>query len=164
MHIEALFGAAGLESIERLSWKLIARTVDKRLSEPGVYVAAIQCQYEGLPLFAGKFDEIIHAEFEKTLWIRNETVLYIGQTTNQTLRKRINQFINHKYGNGSPHKGGQSIHLLNCEPEIYWSPTNSPKIAEAKMLLAFMKEHEGRLPYANRDFPSRRVLLSSLES
>ena len=163
MKIEELFGAAGLKSVGKSSWKLIARTIDQRLNEPGVYVAVIGHQYEGLPLCTGKFDEIIHAEFEKTLWIRNETVLYIGQTTKQTLKKRINQFINHKYGNRSPHKGGQSIHLLNYEPVIYWSPAGSPKIAEAKMLLAFMKEHGGRLPYANRDFPSRRVLLSSLE-
>lgn len=165
MNVEELFGSAGLASAGKLNWKQKkSGLIGHGLNEPGVYAVVMANECEAFPLYDRRFDKSIHPDFERMLWIPDETVLYVGQTTGQTLKRRIKQFLDHQYGARGPHKGGQSVHLLDCDLEVIWSPADSPKLAEAKMLLSFMKEHAGRLPYANRDFPTRKALLSCLES
>jgi len=88
-------------------------------------------------------------EHEQQHWFPNEVVVYIGQTSKQTLATRIHQFYVHVYGSKSPHRGGQAVHLLGCDSWVYWAPTPDPKGAEGKMMDAFV-ERAGHLPFANR--------------
>lgn len=159
MTINEVFRAAGLEPNGPLPWK-------QNVEEPtkGVYVVVAKPGSRNCPLCPIKTARLreIELEFERVLWVAGEGVVYIGQTTRQALKKRIDQFYKHQYGKGSPHHGGQAVHLLNCDLEIYWSSADHPKRAEAKMLFAFMRQG-GRLPYANRALPSTKWLDSSLE-
>jgi len=86
---------------------------------------------------------------DRARWIQNEPVVYVGQTTRQTLSRRISQFYSHKYGRKSPHSGGQAVKLLDCELWVYWSPCANPKAAERAALDGY-RTRRGQLPFANR--------------
>jgi hypothetical protein len=88
-------------------------------------------------------------ERERQHWLPNELIIYIGQTTKQTLAHRVDQFYNHKYGKKSPHRGGQAVHLLQCDRWVYWAPRPDPKSVEKGMIEAFRKK-VGSRPFANR--------------
>lgn len=100
-----------------------------------------------------------------SFWIPDETILYIGQTTGQTLRRRITQFYNHTVGCSRPHRGGQWLHTLADlgDLNVHWCTVNNPIEAEQKMLKCFMdnvsKESRNRLfdpdtplPFANLEY------------
>lgn len=152
MIIEDLFSAVGLKHSISSNWE---REIDS--AGTGVYVISTKLKLRDCP-FSKTLPEgfgVLEHELETALWIPNEKVIYIGQTTKQTIRKRVGQFRRHQYGNPSPHRGGQSVHLLETQLEVFWSKCDTPKRIEALMLLAFVKEH-GRMPFANRSFPLKK--------
>ena len=112
----------------------------------GVYVVALVND----PILAGQW----HADYlpppELERWLPNEPIVYIGMTRcRKGLAKRILDFYRHKYGNRSPHRGGQAVKLLNCALWVYWSPLLDALGCERRMLAAF-EERAGRQPFANR--------------
>jgi hypothetical protein len=44
-------------------------------------------------------------------WLSDQPVVYVGKAT--CLRQRLGQFYRHRYGNRSPHRGGQDVLLLH---------------------------------------------------
>ncbi len=85
-------------------------------------------------------------------WLPGHAIIYIGQTT-KCLHRRLQQFYRHKFGQKSPHRGGQRVLLLKgCQLWIHWSPTEQPKKAEAMMIDAFWSR-AGHLPFANNVRP-----------
>jgi hypothetical protein len=152
MEIEDLFGTVGLKLSISSNWE---REIDS--AGAGVYVISTKLKLKRCP-FSKTLPEgfgVLEHELETALWVPDEKVIYIGQTTKQSIRKRVGQFRRHQYGNHSPHRGGQSVHLLETEFEVFWSKCDTPERIEALMLLAFVKEH-GRMPFANRVFPPRK--------
>jgi hypothetical protein len=133
-------------------------------SSVGVYVVArvgdptVGCNVCALQFidFANPFDNLnnpippldLDPEYERQRWLQNEPVVYIGQTTDQTIQERVRQFYRHKCGNPSPNAGGQVIHLLRCDMWVYWSPADNPYDTEQTMLCTF-KEQVGQEPFAN---------------
>lgn len=100
-----------------------------------------------------------------SFWLPDETVLYIGQTTKQTLRQRIKQFYDHTVGCTKPHRGGQWIHTLANigDLNIHWCTVKNPIDVEQKLLAYFMDNisEESRnslydpsipLPFANLEY------------
>ncbi len=161
MFIDQLFKEAGLTANGPVLWE---DSIDEK--KAGVYLVAMQGTNEKWPLCKTKsaqFQPLISERLEKERWISNEEIIYIGQTTKQSLRKRINQYYNHVYGRSSPHRGGQAVLLLSGQLVIYWSCADLPKKAEAIMLMAFAQKHKGLLPYANRKYPSSKWLLAESE-
>ncbi|HTX76977.1 MAG TPA: hypothetical protein VMD29_12285, partial [Terracidiphilus sp.] len=156
MTVEELFRSANVNPRGPKPWK---EAVDE--SEPGVYVIAIRTLQTECPLCPQMLAQLndFEREFERILWIPEEEIVYIGQTTKQNLKKRIGQFYRHRYGNTGPHHGGEAVHLLSRgnDLDVYWAPVKEPQREEVRMLMAFMRRH-GRLPYANRDYPRVRKL------
>src|SRR5947209_4198782 len=113
---------------------------------PGIYVVALTGD-------ANASSCVIDADYletyERQRWIPNQPIVYIGQTTGQTLAKRLAQFYRHKHGAKSPHRGGQAVKLLTCDLWVYWSPCDKPLHVEHIMLDAFIRR-TGKLPFANR--------------
>jgi hypothetical protein len=147
--VKELFSAAGLPVCGPVPWK-------KKVSEsrPGVYVVATVSDPEdesGVDHVADLPREIA------TRWVPSQPVLYVGQTSRQTLATRINQFYRHKHGAASPHRGGQDIKLLSCQQWVYWSPTEWPLEAEKKMIEEF-ELRACRLPFGNLKHPSRKIM------
>jgi hypothetical protein len=145
MTVAEVFAKADLVPSRPVPWKKEIDELDK-----GVYVVALvsTCDENGI------VEIDLQNDFEQSRWFTNEPVLYIGQTTKQSLSKRISQFYQHQYGAKGPHRGGQAVNLVETafRPKqlwVYWAVTNSPKHSEHLMLSGF-KEHAGRLPYANR--------------
>ncbi|MGA9069860.1 MAG: hypothetical protein WB424_06390, partial [Terracidiphilus sp.] len=119
--VDELFRYVGLLPHEPVRWKT-------EISEycAGIYVIALaqkadNCQFCKESVAIAKLDED-KLKAESNHWIPEEVILYIGQTTKQTLAHRLHQFYVHKYGDRSPHRGGQAIHLLNCDCWVYWAP------------------------------------------
>ena len=151
MTVAELFSEAELSPTGPLSWGTV---VDERGC--GIYVIASVSDANSNHPTTFHFTE----KEEQDRWLSDESILYVGQTTKQSLKKRINQFYQHKYGARSPHRGGQAIKLVLANERsnsplrlwVYWAPTNSPVESERKMLLAF-RQHVGNWPYANRKYP-----------
>lgn len=142
MKVSELFKEAGLSPQGPVPW-------ETGISEfcAGVYVVALVKEADAqldCPVCADYLEER-----ERLRWLSSEPIIYIGQTTGQTLAKRIRQFYSHKYGKKSPHRGGQAVKLLRCDRWVYWSPTTDPKGSEQTMIKAFV-ERVGHLPFANR--------------
>jgi len=114
--------------------------------KPGVYVVALT---EDANASTCEIDADYLEASEQQRWIANQPIVYIGQTTGQTLVKRVAQFYRHKHGAKSPHRGGQAVKLLRCDLWVYWSPCANPRGCERIMLDAFIKR-TGKLPFANR--------------
>jgi hypothetical protein len=137
-----LFEQAGLSPIGPVQW-------GTEISEScaGIYVIALVKRPDSELDKPVCVDHLQERELRR--WVRDEPIVYIGQTTDQTLAKRLRQFYKHIYGKKSPHRGGQAVKLLTCELWVYWSPAANSKSAEQKMIKAF-EARLGRLPYANR--------------
>jgi len=106
----------------------------------GVYVVArvgnatVGCKACALSFidFANPYDNLnnplppldLDLKYERKRWLENEPVVYIGQTTDRTIHKRVGQFYRHKCGNPSPHAGGRVVHLLRCDLWVDWSVQN----------------------------------------
>jgi hypothetical protein len=115
-------------------------------SSAGVYVVALVGEANLGCLVEADYLE----ECERQQWLPGQPVIYIGQTTRQTLAKRVSQFYRHRYGHKGPHAGGQAVKLLRCDLWVYWSTATDPLDSEVTMISAF-KRQVGRLPFANRD-------------
>jgi len=100
----------------------------------------------------------------------DETILYIGQTTDRTIRARIKEFHNHILGNPSPHRGGHWLKTLNDMSllNIYWAAVDNPGVIESTMLSHFRANvsEESRnnlydplcaIPFANLQYRPRKV-------
>jgi hypothetical protein len=74
-------------------------------------------------------------------------VVYIGR--GKQLRRRISQFYRHKFGNKSPHRGGERILTLEGRMSVHWAAVDDYADAEHILLEAFRKL-TGCLPYGNR--------------
>jgi hypothetical protein len=111
----------------------------------GVYVVALvpdsSVRLEG-PVYAEYLDER-----EREHWLSEQPIIYIGQTT--CLSRRLSQFYRHRYGQRSPHCGGEAVKLLQCSLWVYWSPASHPVESERMMISAF-QQAVGRKPFANR--------------
>jgi hypothetical protein len=81
-------------------------------------------------------------------WLDDQPVIYIGRTR-RSLRHRIGQFYRHKYGNKSPHRGGQAALLLEAPLWVFWAATDQPAQAERAMIERF-RDTTNALPFANR--------------
>ena len=125
--ISDLFEAASLKPCRRpVAW-------DKPVPEsrPGVYV-------------------VVHDGEVRT---DGQSILYVGRTTS-SLRKRINQFYKHRYGDTSPHRGGQEVLRFKPNLLVYWAATDDPAGAE-HLLIERFRVVAGGLPFANRLKASR---------
>lgn len=73
-------------------------------------------------------------------WLPDESILYIGQTTRQSLNIRINQFYRHKLGNSSPHRGGHWLKSLSNLSRcfVHYAETPIPKKIEQQLIEAFV--------------------------
>jgi hypothetical protein len=148
MTVTELFEAAKLSPRGPVRW-------GTQIAEPsaGVYVVALVGEAKLGCQKGAKFLDPL----ERERWLPNEPVIYIGQTTTQTLVKRVGQFYLHKYGDKRPHYGGQAVKLLLHPPSpwppyelwVYWSPASDPRDSEQMLIDAF-KEQVGKLPFANR--------------
>jgi len=141
--VAELFAQAELHPSGPVSW---GNPIPERTA--GVYVVAIQnwaaIASEALPPHV--------PQICRDRWVAGQSVIYIGRTKS-SLHARLNQFYRHHYGDLSPHRGGQSVLLLEIfERWVYWAPTEEAKAAEAAMIEAFF-ERTGRLPFANRQRP-----------
>jgi hypothetical protein len=74
-------------------------------------------------------------------------IIYIGRA--KQIRRRIQQFYRHVYGNPRPHRGGQAILLLNCPMQVFWGVSPECEAAEEVMIEAF-RLSVGNMPFANR--------------
>ena len=141
MTVAEVFQLAGLAPGKPVAWKT---TVSE--SSPGVYVVALVDDADALlsqPIKAGYLDAA-----ERSRWLENEPVIYIGRTR-QPLQRRLRQFYGHRYGKRSPHRGGQAVALLECDRWVYCSATTDPVEVERAMIDGF-KARVGSLPFANR--------------
>jgi hypothetical protein len=98
-------------------------------------------------------------------WLPDENILYIGQTNEQTLRKRTRQYYNQKIGKSSPHSGGfwlMTLANLN-DLYIYYGNCPEPKKYEINMQKQFMnhvssltmsklRDKDLLLPFANVNY------------
>ena len=149
MTVADLFEAARLSPLGPVGWGTAIPMTEKG----GVYVVALVAE---AGLVGGGLAEFLDPSEQKR-WLPNQPVVYIGQTTTQTLAKRLEQFYRHEYGDKSPHRGGQALKLLLKPPVpwspialwVYWSAATDPKASESTMIEAF-KNKVGRLPFANR--------------
>jgi hypothetical protein len=76
-----------------------------------------------------------------------QTIVYIGRSKH--LSKRLGQFYRHKYGERSPHRGGQEILNLPGKRLVYWAAVADYAGTENIMLDAF-RSVAGVWPFGNR--------------
>lgn len=89
-------------------------------------------------------------------WVKETCVMYIGKAGGakykQTLRKRLDQYMNYRKGKSKNHKGGRYIwHLPDCDTlEIYWLKlcSHEPVQVERALINAFLVKYN-QLPFAN---------------
>lgn len=140
--VAEIFKQAGLTPCGPKSWGV---QIPERSA--GVYVVAL------VPDSSVRLDAPVYAEYlderERERWLSEQSIIYIGQTTRQTLTKRLSQFYRHRYGQRSPHRGGEAVKLLRCNLWVYWSPASRPVESERIMISAFQNA-AGRKPFANR--------------
>lgn len=152
--VAEIFRKTNLSLCGPVRWK--APVTGSSAGAAGVYVVARVsdpnggCKSCALP-FKDPFpaDLELDLEYELHRWIPKEPIVYIGKT-DETIRKRVAAFYRHKCGDGSPHAGGQVVHLLECDLWVYWSPSDNPYDTELSMLCSF-KEEADQVPFANFD-------------
>lgn len=133
--VEELFHSAGLSLSDRVPWKTpIPET------HPGVYI--IVADDESIDIDDLPLDE-------RVFWVPGQSIVYIG-CTKRSLRMRLNQFYRHRFGNGSPHRGGQALTLLACQLWVYWARTDDPRDTEHALIEEFMKNTGAKRPFGNR--------------
>jgi hypothetical protein len=138
--VAEVFRAAGLDPTGPVQWSTpITET------RPGVYVLSLVSD----PYTVCGANDVGYLPdhlFQK--WLNDNPVIYIGKTR-RPLRKRINEFYRHIYGNKSPHRGGQAALLLKPTLWIFWAATDQPTWAERAMIEMF-RDTANALPFANR--------------
>lgn len=138
IRVAELFDAVSIRAEGPKPWRTPIKS-----SAPGVYV--LSARLTDVSTFK-RLDEN-----ELGLWNADEKVVYIGKSNN--LGKRLGQFYRHVFGNRKPHRGGQSVLLLDAALEVHWGVTADCASAELQMLKYF-SSRVGALPYANRRWPS----------
>lgn len=133
MSVENLFACAGLVPCGPVAWKV---PILERTS--GVYAISVG----GISL-----DPDHIAEPVRHRWIEGQHIVYIGRA--KILRKRLQQFYRHTYGANSPHRGGQSILLLDVPLYVSWSAVDDYAGAEDRMIEHF-RAVCGGIPFGNR--------------
>lgn len=98
-------------------------------------------------------------------WISGEAVLYIGKadvrkSTRDGLAKRLDEYRRFGLGQKVLHGGGRLVWQLADHENLLvaWRGTPRDKPAERledELLLDFMEDHGGRMPFANVRLPSR---------
>lgn len=91
--------------------------------------------------------------------IKGQHVVYIGRTS-RPLRVRLGDFYRQRYGDSSPHSGGQVILKLTSPRTVHWAAVVDYATAEDVMLEAF-RNAVGRLPYANKVRSARMTPISN---
>jgi hypothetical protein len=87
-------------------------------------------------------------------------IVYIGKAggpdEEATLQGRIKTLIRHGLGATNKHRGGERIWLLERDETLllYWKESDTPKAMEDQLLVEFMRQPNGRLPFGNRQRPS----------
>jgi hypothetical protein len=98
-------------------------------------------------------------------WFETEPVVYIGQTTRNTVRGRVRAMYQHCLGEPRPHRGGHWLHALSALDTlwIFWAPAETPLDSEQEMLTAFSQSAKSggqqskelrfdlAIPFANRE-------------
>lgn len=87
-------------------------------------------------------------------WIGDCSVVYIGVAAGiQGLRQRLLQFA----AMNSSHSGGRSIWQLadSASLLVSWKVAEDARTLEDQLLRAFILDHDGRKPFANRAGPRR---------
>ena len=72
------------------------------------------------------------------------------------LDRRLRQFYRHRYGDRSPHRGGQDILLLGCEKRVIWAAVDDRHQSEDRLIESFCAVH-GRRPFGNRVRSARNL-------
>ena len=95
-------------------------------------------------------------EYLEKFWNKNESILYIGESTSKTnpIQKRINQFYIHKVGQKGPHTGGYWLKLLPYlgELSIYYAKVDNPREVEFKLLMKYVELTTGKSFYDLQNF------------
>ena len=183
--VKQLFNSNGKEIMGQVKW---GQRVNCQM--PGVYVVAmanvadeIVC-YEDAPISEHLVEEWINyvpqmlidnqtptpdkiVQRLKTFWIPDETILYIGMTTN-SLQKRVNEYYDTKLGDPRPHHGGHWIKTLNnlYQLSIFWTATMGTDAQEvedafldtfvnnmSQESLKKLSDRNQLFPFANLEFP-----------
>lgn len=99
-------------------------------------------------------------------WLPDESILYIGQTTRQTLKARVNQYYKTCLGHPRPHAGGHWIKTLSILDKtfVHYADCDNPKSTEDALISHFVSgissdtkkllfDSEHPFPFANLEFP-----------
>jgi predicted nucleotidyltransferase len=90
----------------------------------------------------------------KDKWIRDTQLIYIGESHQRTLRRRIGELI--AYGDGKPvgHSGGSALWQIEGSGELLvcWKIVRSDRARTAKQAIidSFKESYRGKLPFANQ--------------
>ncbi len=90
----------------------------------------------------------------KNKWIRDTQLLYVGATTQRTLRQRVGELID--FGEGKPigHSGGSALWQIEGSGELLvcWKVVRSDRVLAAKQAIldSFKDSYQGKLPFANQ--------------
>lgn len=98
-------------------------------------------------------------------WLPDESVLYIGQTSD-ALRKRVGQFNRHILGARGPPKGGQWLKTLSVMNEtfVHYAESRNPKRTEDRLIGEFvrrisastrllLRDNARPFPFGNLEYP-----------
>ena len=103
-------------------------------------------------------------------WLRNENILYIGQTSGAetNIGKRVRQFYSHCLGKSAPHKGGHWIKTLSIlnEIHVHYVASENPKSIEQQLIKEFAagvsKSNEKHHKDLERPYPFANVRLKGV--
>lgn len=161
-----------------LSSKLLGRVdwgKQVNMRDEGIYIVAMSKPLKRIPINKDKvksdnweIDTIPTDNFtliKKRLskfWLPDETILYIGQTSN--VRKRVQEYYDTVNGNSKKHSGGSWLKYINIPEKtyIYHIECADSEAYESEMLCAFFEQvsNDNRkrlfgtgivLPFANRE-------------
>lgn len=103
-------------------------------------------------------EDVAVSELENK-WVPDAELVYLGKTDN-SLRKRLRQYMRFGTGKDAPHRGGRYIWQIenNGELIVCWKALDGqridggeidPREYEKSLLQEFKKGHHGSLPFAN---------------
>ena len=148
LSVKELFDSAQLEVSARVSWQTPVPEL-----QPGIYVVVANAE---------QIDVSHLPQSERDFWIPGQSIVYIG-CTKRSLRTRLNQFYRHRFGDRSPHRGGQALTLLKCQLWVYWACPDDPHHNEHVLIEEFKNRTGGRRPFGNRR-NEKKAMLEQLET
>lgn len=131
---EALFATTKIELGGKVDWQ--APVHEKG---PGVYLISV------VDPAAVKVEAL--AEIDRPKWKPDQQIVYIGRSIR--LSRRLRQFYKHRYGDKSPHAGGQAILKISEPLHIHWAKVEDYPEAEERLIDCF-EAQTGRKPFGNR--------------